>query len=340
MNAGIFGYTCLGISVTLRCPLECAHCITNSSPRVTEEMSTEEALGYVRAAAGVVDHISITGGEPLLDRARLRAVIAEGKRLGYIVSVMTSGYWGRTPEGAHATLAELQALGLDMLGISLDEFHLAYVEEDRCRHICEAADVLGVPVAVRCIRRRGSDYGDHVRALLAHTKAEVNVNDLVKLGRAEDLDDKDFQRCAHAPRDRCETVTAADVVPGGIVYACCGPGLYMREHNPLVLGNALEEPLSDILERGLSNPFMKVINTRGPVGLLEDLQAAGRGDLVRQRSRYTDACQLCLDICNSPPAVEALEELYSDPDTRRTQNALQFLKMVGEQQELDRVRAT
>ncbi|MGI8311662.1 radical SAM protein [Saccharopolyspora hattusasensis] len=338
MPDGIFGYSCLGISVTMTCPLKCAHCITKSTPHVRDDMSVDEALKYLYDAQGAVDHVSFTGGEPFLKPARLRTLVREAKDAGYVVSVMTSGFWGRDKRQATRQLAELQELGLDMLGVSLDRYHLEFIDEGRCVNIAEACDALGIHVAVRVITTPSDNYGDHVRTLLSHTGAEVHVNFLVKLGRAEEFAEEDFKFSSRPPRETCETVTAADVVPGGVVYACCGPGLYMHEANPLILGNAQEESLGLILERGLTNPFMKVINTRGPVGLLEDLQENGFGHLVKLRERYTDACQLCLDICNSSEAVEALRRIYARPDIRRDQNAMQFLKMVRESQAVRRIR--
>jgi hypothetical protein len=56
------------------------------------------------------------------------------------------------------------------------------------------------------------------------------------------------------------------------------------------------------------------------------------------RDRYADACQLRLDICNSSEAVAALRGIYDRPDTRRSQNAMQFLKMVRDHQSARRIR--
>jgi len=293
-------------------------------------MPLDEALKYLRDARGAIDHVSVTGGEPFLNRARLEMIVAEAKALGYIVSIMTSAFWARDADDTRRTLRRLRTLGLDMIGVSLDRFHLAFVDEQRAINVAEAADELDLHVAVRVISASNDDYGDHVKAILEHTRAEVRVNYLVKLGRASTLPDVMFKSVKHVPRERCETVTAADVVPGGDVYACCGPGLYMSESNPLIIGNAQRENLFDILERGLCNPFMKVINTRGPNGLLEDLEAHGCGDLVKIRDTYTDACQLCMDICNNPEAVEVLQSIYARKEVRREQNAAQFLKMVAD----------
>jgi hypothetical protein len=82
-----------------------------------------------------------------------------------------------------------------------------------------------------------------------------------------------------------------------------------------------------------------VINMRGPYGLLDDVLAGGHGELAKVRDRYTAACRLCLDVCNSESAVAALGDLYADPDTRRAQTALQFVKFVSERQDVRRARA-
>ncbi|MBI2305989.1 MAG: radical SAM protein [Rhodocyclales bacterium] len=334
----IFSFTCLGISVTMQCPLRCRHCITRSGPEITRQMSEDEALHYIRSARHAVDHIGFTGGEPLLDQARLLRLIEAAKAERYVVSVMTSGHWGARPDHAKEIIGRMKAAGLDMLGVSLDRYHLDFIDVSRCCNIAEAADEHGIPLAVRVIAEPGDDFAEQVKALLAHTKASVHSHFPVRLGRAETLAAAAFRHSMTPPADSCETVTALDIEPGGKVYACCGPGPYMHGGNPLALGNALEEDLFAIIQKALANPFMKVINTRGPKGLLDDLHAHGHARIVPLRAYYTDTCQLCLDICNNPQAVAVLREIYADPETQRTQNAMQFAKMVGEFLEIRRFR--
>lgn len=338
MAAGIFGYNALGVSLTMACPLQCAHCITNSHPMATQEMTTDEALACIRDGAGAIDHVSLTGGEPFLKFGRLRTVVTAAADSGYIVSVMTSAYWAVDAAITRRKLLDLQSCGLQFIGVSLDRFHQQFIGESNCVRVAELCDELGLHLAVRSVVEKDDDYGEHVREILAHTSAEVDVNHLVRLGRAQHLTPVSFNASPHPPRERCETVTAVDVVPGGDVYACCGPGLYMSPTNPLVLGNAHTDNLYAILERGLVNPFMKVINTRGPIGLLEDLRWHGLGHLVGLRPVYEDACQLCLDICNNPAAVHGLARIYSTESVRREQNALQFIKMFADYREVASAR--
>ncbi|MCZ7392070.1 MAG: radical SAM protein [Candidatus Methanoperedens sp.] len=336
MPNGIFSYTCLGLSVTLACPLTCRHCITNSSPHIRDQMSIQEAFSYIREAKGIVDHISITGGEPFLDLSRLRTLIAEAKKCGYIVSVMTNAYWAVDWKFTYTTLANLKKDGLDVLGVSLDPYHLEFIGEDRCIRVAEAADSLEIPVHVRVISAKGDNYGDHAKSILNHTNADIHVHHPVRLGRACSLPMEHFCVCHSPPADACETVTALDIVPGGDVYACCGPGKYMKKSNPLYLGNASRESLREILERGLTNPFMKVINTCGPKGFIKDLHDRGLSSLLTLRRRYSDTCQLCLDVTNNPKIVKALQNIYADKNIQREKNALQFLKMFQEYKALPR----
>ncbi|MDD5058677.1 MAG: radical SAM protein [Sideroxydans sp.] len=333
----IFGFTCLGISVTMQCPLQCRHCITESGPEVSRQMTEDEALHYIRTAHHAINHISFTGGEPLLDQKRLLHLIEAAKAEGYVVSVMTSGHWASHHSHAHEILNRLKTAGLDMLGVSLDRYHLDFIDVSRCRNIAEACEKLEIPIAVRVIAKPDDNFADEVKELLAHTKAKVHAHFPVKLGRAEELEMSSF-RHSKMPTDKCETVTALDIEPGGNIYACCGPGPYMKKGNPLILGNALSENLFDILQEALSNPFMKVINTLGPKGLLDALQANGFGYLVPIRESYTDTCQLCLDICNNTQAISALQTIFENPEVQRTQNAMQFAKMVGEFLEIRRFR--
>lgn len=172
------------------------------------------------------------------------------------------------------------------------------------------------------------DYGAFVADLLEPTSAEVQVCRVTRLGRAETLPVNAFHSYGRIPLGACETVADLDIIPGGNIYACCGPGLFMNEHNPLLLGNARHEDLAEVLDRARSNPFMKVINTRGPAGLLEDLDEAGGGHLVPRRATYTDICQLCLDVCNNRQAVEVLATRYGATAEGQSLNADQFYKLV------------
>lgn len=84
---------------------------------------------------------------------------------------------------------------------------------------------------------------------------------------------------------------------------------------------------------------MKVINSRGPSAMLDDLARIGKADLVPVRKRYRDACQACLDVCNRPAAVAALSEHYAEEAVARDIVARQFLKMVEDKKGVDRARA-
>jgi hypothetical protein len=82
----------------------------------------------------------------------------------------------------------------------------------------------------------------------------------------------------------------------------------------IVLGNALQTPLSEILTRPLEShgALVQEIIGRGPAALLE--MAAGHG--YRPRERYVSKCHLCWDIRKNIymhyPELFAPAELYRD----------------------------
>ena len=69
----------IGLAMTFRCPISCAHCIVRAGPQREEEMSLEEAFEWIRQIAcyrnGHIKMLSLTGGEPFHDLNRLEKLI-------------------------------------------------------------------------------------------------------------------------------------------------------------------------------------------------------------------------------------------------------------------------
>jgi hypothetical protein len=119
------------------------------------------------------------------------------------------------------------------------------------------------------------------------------------------------------------------------VYACCGPSRSSRRSSPLVLGNVLGESLSAILDRGRRDPVLEALNRVGPYGvhqlLLRDPRLAGA---LRQRPAYTGMCELCLDLCNSPQAIEALRARLTEQDALALVGAARLMQSAAAQRHI------
>lgn len=116
-------YNTLGIQVTNSCNMECAHCITNSSPRARGDLPWEKIDAAVRSSAPYIDGVCVTGGEPWLRRDTTLKTIRLAHSLGLVVSMISNGYWARTEEEARRVFSELKEAGLDRLAISFDSYH-------------------------------------------------------------------------------------------------------------------------------------------------------------------------------------------------------------------------
>jgi len=324
--AGAFRFNTIGFSVTNRCPLRCAHCITMSGPLVGgQEMSLDDGLKFLAELDGVVGHVSFTGGEPLLRADDLEQWLRAARGHGYLASVMTSGFWARDLGTARRRFERLVDAGMERLGVSLDRYHLEFVDTSAARHLAELGDEFEIPVRIRVVATESDDFPAQVHRELAHTNAQVERNKPIRIGRAHGLPAETFTP-GPVPLERCESITAANVVSDGTVYACCGPGHGMNAENPLVLGNAHEEPLGAIMLRAQSNSFVRVINARGPSGLIEDLEASTSAVPFKPKASYTDICELCMDVCNNREVVEELRQVHADEARRQDQDALLVFK--------------
>jgi radical SAM protein with 4Fe4S-binding SPASM domain len=104
----------LRIEVNKACNFACVHCYTEK--RGPEGLPADHFVEAIREAAqrGATD-LSLTGGEPLLDLPRTRAMIAAGAEAGLRVRLNTNG-WRLTQPVAR----DLKSCGLDEVQISLN----------------------------------------------------------------------------------------------------------------------------------------------------------------------------------------------------------------------------
>ena len=101
---------------TARCNLDCIHCRASATPEALPgELTTDEALAFVRSLAAFAKPILIlSGGEPLY-RADIFEIAAEATRLGLRVALATNGTLVDD-----AVAAQVRAAGIVRASISLD----------------------------------------------------------------------------------------------------------------------------------------------------------------------------------------------------------------------------
>ncbi|MEM1352844.1 MAG: radical SAM protein, partial [Pseudomonadota bacterium] len=102
----------LSFSLTLACPLRCAHCmVATISPRdaksatLPTEVATRFAAEMPQVRRAGIRKISFTGGEPLLAREPLAVLSDAAHAAGIATTVVTACHWAKNPKIAARTVA-------------------------------------------------------------------------------------------------------------------------------------------------------------------------------------------------------------------------------------------
>jgi hypothetical protein len=304
----------VGLALTMQCNFECVHCITESSPQVRSALSDGEAEQLIADIPAHSARICFTGGETTLKLDMLLRGIRQSRLLGLVPTIVTNGHWARTEKQTAQMLEKLVRAGLIGICVSLDRFHLEFTSSENALRISKMSAEVGLLHVVRMCYTKLDDFASDFMA--RHKDAGVNFQAVrvLRLGRARTLPVDVFESDPELPDHNCGTVISPLAMPDGLVQACCGPGIEFTRSNPLNLGNWREEPLADILRRGRANPFVMIMNNKGPMELVRQLQARGFDPLNgTRRATYSGICDLCIDLLNCPSTVAASNAAFADP---------------------------
>ena len=285
----------LSIFLDYHCNFECKHCSVGSSPRtkypMPEEVMTKAIDGAHELASIAV--VVFTGGEPTLRMPVLVRGIERVRDAGYLSRVVTNAWWATTPEKARATVAKLQAAGLQELNTSYDDFHAPFISVDRIVNMVRAALEANLRVAVGVIADPRSVFNaDRVRAELctglSMTMAELEAAVYIledfptPTGTGASLDVSALNAGAKMEMGCPEVIKTLSVHPDGTVKACCGHTQFYSKD--LTLGSLHEESLTQMVERGRQNLVYWLVHMMGPKRILAQLGVSGT---------YSSICHAC-----------------------------------------------
>lgn len=297
-------------------------------------MDPEDAAGYIEEAVRISPNLCFTGGEPLLYAEEIQRLVGLARDRGLAVSLVTGCGWAKDEDRIEPVLSGLAQAGLGLMVISWDPFHEPFVRRETAVRVARCAARLGLRPRIRSAFRafdtpetRARYFSDFAPYAEKHEASEV-----VPVGRAAGLPEESFEWSSDPPRGFCPSVVLPVVGWDGTVYACCGPSLDAKPGSPLILGNALEEPLERILERGRGDPVLHAIHAIGPRVMAELIEREGDPS----SERFSGICQLCLMLTNDPSLVVRLREKLAEPALRL---AIPALLLARKAKEAIRIRA-
>jgi len=307
------------LDVTYKCSAACLHCIFASSPRKGGLMPVDDARQYLEEikSMGLSGRdVIVTGGEALLFYDHVLAIIRAAAQVGMapIRSIQSNGSWCTSDDLTRARMVELRDAGLGGMFFSCDPLHQQFVPIERVRRGARiASEVFGADhVSVNRDRLDGDTMPtveEYIAAMadsppVMVARAAWALGDRMPTILLEEILD---MNCRGGKQDLDpSSVWQINVDAYGYVssWICSG----------IVLGNALETPLSEIILRPLAEQpaLVQEVVARGPGAMLP--MAAEHGFMPR--ARYAGKCHLCWhireQIHSHHPDLFAPEELYWD----------------------------
>lgn len=243
-------------------------------------MSRYGAQDYVdRAAEAGVEWLSLTGGEPMLYPSLVENLIAYASGHGLRTELVTNCNWAETPEKASGTLRRLMDAGLDVLNMSADDFHQAFVPFERVRNAYEAAKGVGLRMFVMSALSRGGGrlsglaerLGDEIPAPGSEDQgryAAIGIESgFTPVGRGANLPRKEWVLGGSSLSGGCGAVLRdLGVKPNGDLLPCCSASATLPG---FTLGNLDDSSISELLEKAWESDTFRVLSEKGPMGLHE-----------------------------------------------------------------------
>jgi len=305
----------VGLLLTERCNVHCSHCWLEPTENGKQDMSLEEALGYVDQAAELpsMEWISLTGGEPFLLPELMLGVVGHASSMGLRIECVTNCAWADSMEEVEDKLGALMDAGLEVVNISSDDFHQEHVPFGNVVNCFEAARELGLKIVIMSAARRKGSLGvdeivrrlgkDDIRIMGRETSQPLSYSALavetgfVPVGRGAMLPREEWLIESSPVAGPCRLVLRdVGIDPRGKVLQCCSAASILDDAK---LGNASDMKLIDILERAGQSPFYEVLSRHGPASIAEDLG-------MEREGRFVSRCHLCYEVMRHSGLDEVL----------------------------------
>jgi len=317
----------IGFMLTYKCTIACPHCIVKAGPHRTEEMKIESAFNWldqIRSSRdGSVIGISLTGGEPFYNMDLLINIADYASKSGFIISVVTNGFWASTKTEALRILDLCSSIS--MISVSTDSPHLEQISFNNVSNAIWAAKKLGklYSISVATENELTPDYLDVMDRVLEITDKEyVNTAFILPVGRAaKNAKYTNYQLSSEPAVTACQMANFPIIFPNGNVIACIGPPITLPTFNPLFLGNLNNESIEKIFERSESNYVLHSIRTFGPKVIVDLLREHDHSELLPLNYIKDATCDICYKLLSNRAICDLLNDLIMKDEKFRLKTA-------------------
>lgn len=276
------------------CPVQCDHCHVESDMTTKERLSLTVVLDAIRAFAELPSSqfVSFTGGEPFVYWKILSEALSAVESSDLSSFVLTSGSWADTET---KSVDILKKIGVpDLLGISIDRYHLQKLSIDNPCNAAFAATQLGVPAFIAL-----GSFGPHdpireyVRDILNARGCE-NISiihyPLLSRGKGAGLPELDGLSLDNPSDQACLSIGAQVLTTSGAITACChttvANNARSRTNDPLVMSKT--GSIKESVETFYQSRLVRLLRNSGPIGAANELGIDLPDDIMS-----SDICVCC-----------------------------------------------
>ncbi len=310
-----FNFVGLAFELTDQCPIICRSCLRDCRPDKNNVMSFEQICKIIdnRVTRNTIRQVGFSGGECFLYPELLeRACQYIQDTLGVPISITTNAFWAETPRKTQKILKLFFHAGLRSLLISVDDFHLQFLTEKCITNCVQEARNIGIKVTLQVIVTKSSRQLVDFKNLFQFDSNDDGIewidNPCDPVGRAAiKIPESEFERNVLEDRTICSIFRLLSIRLDGSVVICCGPG---SEAKGMIIGNAFEESLDEIIDRANLSPIMNALALYGGPQLL--FKVLSDNDVNKYNNlRFTSSCEACYKLFSDTTAIEILNKALS-----------------------------
>lgn len=282
-------------AITNRCNIYCRHCVMGIN-RSNLDANRDDVLKWIKQIAFSQDKkwAVFAGGEPFLCMDDLIEYVKLAKENNLLTSVITNGFWAKTPETAEEILDKLP--GLDSIMISSDKYHMEFIDKKIIFNLIEASLKRSLPVHVNIVaasKEEGSVYSriftDRYEDRITVYQVNMFTNDPPQDFNIEQINYMSNPDLLYGYCDVTNHIIALD----GDVHVCCGASRLGLKNEHFFLGNLMQVPYADMIKKRDQSVIYEFMHKYGVEGLARVIRRSPYREEYK-KATFTHPCEMCM----------------------------------------------
>ncbi len=298
------------LSITEKCPVNCAHCITDSKPenRHLNIVHWSELLKEWHHLTSLKT-VNVTGGEPFYASSELEEISFFCQREKLQLIVISNAYWAHSRKHALAVLSKYR--GISHLSLSTDTYHQVSIPINHIINAYQAAKKIGISCNIKITGETADSirHSELYKPLLSlvHPEKEILFQTLSTVGRASTMN-----RAKEISVVKKVCLSSSPLVrSNGRVIPCCHEIIALKQPNTLDMGNVTTSSEKMVISNIQNKWFFYYLRLWGIQGLYEALTEESLLKNTLQALSETDVCQVCYTLCSNKELEAEIDTLFT-----------------------------